>query len=199
MKKIALISVVFVFFILGLLTGCKEASKTEAEKDKTKTTDTVKKNTSNVDDLIVKIQKYRAENEAKLLNKTFTKKEISLNGEKIKENIKQKWEKLDVYLEGDKVIRIQTYPHKGISERTEEFYLQNEALVFAFIQDKGPKNEGKDTGQPGKEFYFDKDKLIKYVNTSGEEVKNSDEEKNMYETRLPYEIKELLEIIKSSK
>jgi hypothetical protein len=105
---------------------------------------------------------------------------------------------MDAYYEADKLVRIQLYPHKGVSGRTEEFYLMDDKLVFAFIQDAGPKNEGKDTGEPGKELYFDNDKLIKFEDKSGEPTKNLTQEKKMYETRLPYEIAELLEILKST-
>jgi len=88
---------------------------------------------------------------------------------------------------------------QGISERTEEFYLMDGKLVFAFIQDIGPKHEGKDTGEPGKEFYFDNRKLIKYVNTTGEKAKDEDAEMKMYESKLPLEVDELIEITKGSK
>ena len=83
-----------------------------------------------------------------------------------------------------------------MSDRTEEFYLMNDKLVFAYIQDKGPKNEGRDMGQTGKELYFDNDKLIKMEHRSGEPSVESDQEKKMYEARLPLEISELLDILK---
>lgn len=196
-----LISAVFVLFIAAAVISCnKENPKKElTEKtDNSKVTDTVKKTTVNTDEIVAKIVKYRAEGESKLNDKKFTKKEVSLRTDKVKENIKQKWEKADVYYEGDKVIRLMLYPNKGVSKRTEEFYLMNGKLVFAFIQDN-EKHEGHDTGEPGKEFYFDNDKLIKYVNTTGEKETNLEEEKKMYETKLPYEVKEIIEIVNTSK
>jgi hypothetical protein len=199
MKHIKVFSSLVLLVLAIFILSCKEAPKTEGEKDKTKVTDTTKKSVVNTDELVAKIQKYRTEGEEKLNKKSLTKKEITLKGDNIKENIKQKWEKMDAYFDGDKVIRLQLYPHKGISERTEEFYVKDGMLVFAFIQDIGPKHEGKDAGEPGKEFYFDNDKLIKMVNTTKEEVKNTEEEKKMYESKLPYEIKELLEIVKTAK
>ncbi len=187
---------VLIAFILSF-TSCKnETAKIEVDKEKPKTEQVTKVNT---DEIVGKISKYRADNEAKLVNNSFTKKVIPLTGDKIKETIKQKWDKMDVYSEGDKIVRLQLYPHKGMSERTEEFYLMDGKLVFVFIQDKGPKNEGKDTGEPGKELYFDNNKLIKMNNTSGETVKNLDEESKMYESRMPYEVNDLLEIIKATK
>ncbi len=199
MKNLISFSYLVLLVLTVFIFGCKESPKTDGEKDKTKVIDTTKKSNTNTDEIVSKIQKYRADGEDKINKKVFTKKEYSLKGDKIKENISQKWEKMDAYFEGDKLVRIQLYPNKGISERTEEFYLKDSALMFVFIQDKGPKLEGKDAGLPGKEFYFENDKLIKFVNTSKEEIKNLDEEKKMYETRLPYEVKELLVIINTTK
>ncbi len=148
------------------------------------------------DQIIAKIKKYREAGEAKIRENKFTRKEVSFENGNVKESIKQKWAKMDAYYEGDKLVRIQLYPHQGISGRTEEFYLMNDKLVFAFIQDKGPKHEGRDMGEPGKEFYFDNDKLLQMEDRSGEPNAHADQEKKMYETRLPYEISELLDILK---
>lgn len=196
MKKIIL--TLILFSVTMLFISCSKESEKKEVTDKTKVTDTVKKSSVNTDEIVAKITKYRAEGETKLTEKKFTKKEISLKGANVKENIKQKWEKADVYYDGNKIVRIQFYPVKGVTTRTEEFYLMDGKLVFAFIQD-GEKHEGKDTGEPGKEFYFDNDKLIKYVNTTGEKEVNLEEEKKMYEAKLPYEVKEIVEIINTTK
>jgi hypothetical protein len=194
-KKFAILIILFTAFAFY---SCSKDNVKKEDTGKSVVTDTVKKLTVNTDETVAKIVKYRAEGEAKLNNKSFTKKEVSLKGPNVKENIKQKWEKADVYYEGNNIVRIMFYPNKGQSTRTEEFYLLNGKLVFAFIQDN-EKHEGHDTGEPGKEFYFDNDKLIKYVNTTGEKETNLDEEKKMYETKLPYEVKEMLEIINTTK
>ena len=86
---------------------------------------------------------------------------------------------MDAYYEGDKLVRLQLYPRKGVSDRTEEFYLMGDELVFAYIQDQGPKNEGKDMGQAGKELFFDNDKLIKLEDRSGEPNAHPSQEKKM--------------------
>lgn len=150
------------------------------------------------EEVIAKIASYRDAGEQKLVDNKFTRKTVSLQGADIKESIKQKWEKMDAYYDGTKLVRLQLYPRKGVSERTEEFYLMDNKLVFAFIQDKGPKHEGKDAGEPGKELYFHNDKLIKFENRSGEPTVNVEQEKKMYENRLPYEVADLLEILKKS-
>jgi hypothetical protein len=146
------------------------------------------------EETIAKINNYRQEIEKKLVDKKLTQKEVSLTGANVKESLQQKWEKMDAYYEGSNLVRIQLYPHKSVSERTEEFYLMDNKLVFAFIQDNG-SNEGKDVGKPGKEFYFHNNKLIKFENRSGDPAMNDDQEKKMYETRLPYEVSELLEVL----
>jgi hypothetical protein len=148
------------------------------------------------DQTIAKIKQYREAGEEKLRDNKFTRKEIPLTGPNVKESIKQKWQKMDAYYEGDKLVRLQLYPHKGISGRTEEFYLMDDELVFAYIQDTSPKNEGRDMGQPGKELYFDNGKLIKVEDRSGEPTAHPDQERKMYEARLPYEISELLDILR---
>lgn len=187
----------FVFIVILFISfvSCKkEEQKTEPEKEKPKTEQTTKVNT---DELVGKISKFRADVEGKL--EKLTRKEIKLDGKEIKEDIKQKWVKMDTYSDGDKLVRIQVYPHKGISERTEEFYYMDGKLVFVSIKDKGLEvKEGKDEGM-GKEFYFDGDKLIKYDNKSGEQIKNLEEEKKMYETKLVFEGKEFLELAKTTK
>ena len=184
---------IIAFFVT--FTACqKETPKTEVEKEKPKTEQVTKVNT---DEIVAKISKFRADTEGKL--DKLTRKVIKLEGTGINEDIHQKWEKMDAYSDGDKLVRIQVYPHKGVSERTEEFYFMDGKLVFVSIKDKGTEvKEGKDIGM-GKEFYFDNDKLIKFDNKSGEESKNIDEEKKMYESKLPFEAKEFLDIIKKAK
>jgi hypothetical protein len=148
------------------------------------------------DATIAKIKQYRDAGEEKIRDNKFTRKEIPLTGPNVKESIKQKWEKMDAYYEGDKLVRLQLYPREGVSGRTEEFYLMDDKLVFAYIQDKGPKKEGRDLEQAGKELYFDNDRLIKIEDRSGEPKADPNQEKKMYEARLPHEISELLDILK---
>jgi hypothetical protein len=187
-KQLHILLMLGIFVAAHSLTSAKEKKAEPAQKTRT---------TVNRDELIAKIKKYREQAEQKLVENKFTRKVVAFTGDTIKETIKQKWEKMDAYYEGTKLVRIQLYPHKGISERTEEFYLVDDKLVFAFIQDKGPKIEGKDEREPGKEFYFHNDKLIKFEDRSGEpQATHAGQEKKMYESRLPYEVVELLEILK---
>ena len=178
-------NILTLILLVGVLSAAPLIAFAQQDSDVTST-----------DQEIAKVKQYREAGEQKIQDNKFTRKEIPLTGPNVKESIKQKWEKMDAYYEGDKLVRLQLYPHKGVSGRTEEFYLMNDKLVFAYIQDKGPKNEGRDMGQPGKEFYFDNDRLIKMEDRSGETSVDSDQEKKMYEARLPYEITELLDILK---
>jgi hypothetical protein len=176
----------------------KDTTKKDTPTDKTKVTDSVKAPVVNVDEIVTKISTFRAAGERKMNEKSLTKKEVILKDSKATEDTKQKWEKVEGYFDGGKLLRLQVYPHKGISTRTEEFYIMDGKMVFAFIQD-GEKHEGQDMGEPGKEFYFDNDKLVKYVNSSGEKAADEVAEKKMYESKLPVEVKELIEIINTAK
>lgn len=190
MKRILVVICLLAAFLFGYSVAHSQEKRAEP-KQKTKTA-------VNTEEMIAKIKKYREEGEKKLVDNKFTRKVVEFKGENIKESIKQKWEKMDAYYEGTKLVRIQLYPHQGTSGRTEEFYLMDNKLVFAFIQDKGPKHEGKDMGEAGKEFYFNNGKLLKYEDRSGEQESNVEQEKKMYEYRLPYEIADLLEILKKN-
>jgi len=197
-RKNLLIVTVLILSFIAINCG-KDTTKKETEADKTKVTDTTKKNTVNKDEIVAKITNFRAAGEKKLVDESLKKKVVELKSTNASEDTKQKWEKFDAYYDGDKLVRIQLYPHKGISERTEEFYLMDGKIAFAFIQDKGPKSEGKDSGLPGKEFYFDNGKLIKYNNTSGEKSKDEEAEMKMYESKLPIEVNELVDLLKNVK
>lgn len=187
-------------FSLFYVSCSKDKTKKDEKTDKQTVTDTTKKTTLPADntEILAKLKKYREEGEQKLNDKKFTKKEVNFSGDGFREDLKQKWEKMDAYYEGDKVVRIQLYPHKGVSERTEEFYIMDGKLIFVFIQDKGPKHEGADMGEPGKEMFFYNDKLISYEDRSGEKT-DIETDKKLYETKIPVEAKELLEILKTAK
>jgi hypothetical protein len=186
-----------VLVVIGLVTvGATLAGAQGTTGDKGKPAATM---AADNESLVAQIDKYRQEGEKKLLEKKFTKKEVRFKGERTSDTLAQRWEKMEAYYEVDQVIRIQLYPHPGVSQRTEEFYLQGNRLVFAFIQDRGPKHEGQDTGEPGKEFYFDHDRLIKMVDRTGEGEKHPEAAKAMYETRLPYEVLELLDLLSAAR
>lgn len=96
----------------------------------------------------------------------FTKQTVSL--EEAREQVAQKWAKMDVYTDGDAIVRIKTYPHEGISTRTEEFYYENGTLVLAFIEDEGAGAIGKKDGRKGKTYIYNDGNFITERNTTGE-------------------------------
>ncbi|MDD5360728.1 MAG: hypothetical protein PHN88_01240 [Ignavibacteria bacterium] len=197
-KNLLIITIILLSFVL--INCGKDTSKNESTADKSKDSNSVKKQQQiKKDEIVVSISKYRAEEEKKLAEKVLKKKTVDIKTSNASEDTKQKWEKFDAYYDGDKLVRIQVYPHKGISERTEEYYLMDGKLVFVFIQDKGSKNEGKDSGEPGKEFYFDNGNLIKFVNNTGREELNPEESKIMYESKLQIEVTELIAVLNGTK
>ena len=149
--------------------------------------------------VLARIRSFHELGEKKLVDGKFTRKVVALTAQDATSDLRQKWEKLDAYYEGPVLVRIQLYPHAATSERTEEFYVMENHLVYAFIQDKGPKHEGRDMGEPGKEIYFDHDRLIAFEDRSGEPSINLAAEKRMYEASLPYEVSQVLAILAKQK
>jgi len=130
---------------------------------------------------------------------SLVRQEIVLKNSTASAAIKQKWMKMDVYRDSAGAVRrIKLYPHSGISERGEEFYYDHEQMFFVFIADVDKKEmENHDEGQPGKEFHFAGNRLVKYDDKSGDKETNEAEERSMYETSLPLEAKEFLALAKT--
>ena len=111
----------------------------------------------------------------------------------LREQIKQKWSKLDFYADGESLVRVKTYPHKGISARTEEFYFEDGELIFAIIQDKGEAAAESGEGA-AKQYFYSDGKFVGEVNETEEEeqsIRHSDEE------RLEAEAMEYIRIFKA--
>lgn len=99
----------------------------------------------------------------------------------LREQIKQKWSKIDFYVDGNAVVRLKTYPHPGVSTRTEEFYFDGGQLIYANIQDRGvDAHERGGAHAAGKEYYYAQGKFVAERNQSGESehtIRHSDEER----------------------
>lgn len=132
-----------------------------------------------VDALVKEIDDKRASIEASI--ETYTE----MSTADMREKIKQKWEKIHFYTQGDKVIRIKTYPYKSISTRTEEFYLDDEQqLLLAVIEDNGAGDKGKSKDDLDKMYYYHNDKMIFEQRGTEEDeysVKDSDAEELLEE------------------
>lgn len=126
-----------------------------------------------------------------ILDKT-EKKTISFAD--AREKIKQKWQKMDVYLENGKIVRIKTYPYPQISKRTEEFYFIDGKLALVFIEDNGLDSKEPEADAEGKTYWFKNDKLIHAANKSDEaEISNEIEVEG---ESLVIEVAEYLRMIK---
>jgi hypothetical protein len=122
----------------------------------------------------------------------MTRKTLPTTG--LREQIKQKWSKVDFYVDAGQVARIKTYPHPQVSTRTEEFYFDGGQLIYAYIEDKGlDDRERGGTHNKGKAYYYWQGKFVTEKNWSGEperSIRQSDEE------RLEQEALEYLELYK---
>jgi hypothetical protein len=109
--------------------------------------------------------------------------------------IRQKWSKVHFYLEKGKVCRIKTYPHEENSKLTDEFYFDNDQLVFAILQDNGDQATGNQELNFGRMYYFKDDELVKEVIHS---EKKDHELKSAESKRLLKEANEYLELLKNN-
>ncbi|MCX8149639.1 hypothetical protein [Thermaurantimonas aggregans] len=131
-----------------------------------------------IDSLIEFIDSKRALAEDKKDNR------IELLTENLREKIKQKWQKIHYYLDGNSVIRIKTYPYENISKRTEEFYFYDGKLILAIIRDSGVEDSEDRNKGIDKMYYFNNDAVLKEVNLSDEKeftIRESDGEELLSE------------------
>lgn len=109
--------------------------------------------------------------------------------------IKQKWSKVHFYLEKGTVCRIKTYPYEVNSKQTDEFYFDNDQLIFAILQNNGDQASGKQELNFGRMYYFKDDELVKEINNSQKEVK---EVKTSGSKKILEEANEYLELLKNN-
>jgi hypothetical protein len=182
-------------FGLLFITSCGSPEKKEEQSEvKQESTvpseETASTPSVNTDSLVSLIDEARSKAEQ------IKDKPLELKTEKMREKIKQKWASIHFYMTDGKLARIKTYPHDKISKRTEEFYVQDDALVLAVIEDDGSGARGKAAEKLNKMYYFHQNDLIKEVNSSDEpeqSVKKSDAEE------LLSEFGEYLQIFKTQK
>ena len=189
MKKIILSGIV----LAASLVACNNPKTT----DSTTTTDTVATIETTVTEVVEEVETEMSE-EAKqeLVQKIDAQKaEIETQIKEIKptelkttslrEQIKQKWEKVHFYTNAQgQVLRIKTYPYDKVSKRTEEFYFQNGKLMLAVIEDDGTGEVGKAKENLAKLYYFNEGKSFQEINNSGEteySIKESDAERLLEE------------------
>lgn len=151
-------------------------SNTKTEKSENEEQDTL--SSASIESIIADIDDYRNKVEQKLENP------IELKTEDLREKIKQKWEKIHFYTHEDEVVRIKAYPYDMISNRTEEFYLEDGELILAVIEDDGSNERSKEDSEIDKLYYFNNEKVISEISREGEpeySVRDSDGEELLSE------------------
>jgi len=192
MKPKDFILVIGLMIFCLFIFSCKTSVKTSAGV----TTDTGSYVGLNEEQIVNKISEFRQQGESMLRDNKFTKREINLQGENTTPKLKKNWDKAELYYDGDKLKRIQLYPKKNFGEDTQEFYVQNGTVVFAFLQ-KGEKHEGRDTGEDGIEVYFNNGKIIRTVIRPTGSL--DDAALKIYEAVLVGEVTDIFEVIKNTK
>lgn len=188
MKKIILSGLV----LAAVLTSCDNSKKTTdtAITDSAVVVETIVETVVETEnemsdeqkqEMVQKIDAQKAEIETKIKDV----KPTELKTTALREQLKQKWEKLHFYTNAEgQVIRVKTYPYDKVSKRTEEFYFQDGKLILAVIEDDGTGEAGKEKEKLNKLYYFNEEKPFHEINNSGEteySIKESDAERLLEE------------------
>lgn len=106
--------------------------------------------------------------------------EVATDG--LRPQVRQKWATLHYYFDGEDLLRVKSYPHEGVSARTEEFYFRDGNLVLAVIEDDG--SAAVDAEAEDKRYYFLDGAVIQEFAASGETeyaIRDSDGERLLQE------------------
>lgn len=117
-----------------------------------------------VDDRVKAIDIYVSEVEAKL--PSLTRKEILLKPDDLKGVTEANVSRVHAYSDGPTLRRIKIYP-TGTSQKTEEFYLYNDKLVFVFIEAQGAGKQGDNPTAKGDKLYFGNEGLTAWYGEDG--------------------------------
>ncbi len=100
---------------------------------------------------------------------SLTRKEQPLSAEQLKKVTDENWTKVHTYWDGKSLKRMKLYPASG-SQKTEEFYYQNDKPVFVFVEENGAGKENHDANAKGDKYYFADGKLIGAMSANGKEM-----------------------------
>ncbi len=142
---------------------------------------------ANIDSLVKAIDMERE----KIENNLPSSQKKSLPTASLREQIKQKWSRIEFFTQNDQLVRIKTFPYEKVSQRTEEFYFQNGKLMIAFIEDDGLQRIGKSEERTGKTYYYFEDAVIKEANQTNEKetsIRASDSERLLQEAKEYFEL-----------
>jgi len=177
-----------------ILHSCNEAEKStssskEERSEQTELSDREKESDKSIYDLNIEVLVEDIDAKREEIESRISAIEpLTLNTDNMREKIHQKWSKIDIYAENGEVLRVKTYPHEGISQRTEEFYFVNEDLILAVIEDNGSGERGKSSEELDKMYYYHEGLFIKERNQSSEKeysIKKSESEK-LYQEAIEY-------------
>lgn len=175
MKRLKLSTILFV--LLSLTYSCNQPAEKPVETTEVEVTQVTAEPEAapiiDVDAIVASIDQKRTEIE------TSIQEPIEISTADLREKTKQKWEKIHFYTQEGEVVRIKAYPHEGISNRTEEFYLDGKSLILVVIEDNGMGAKGKTSEEIDKLYYFNDDEIIKEDHSNEEikyGIKNSDGE-----------------------
>lgn len=198
-KKVLLVGALLVFFAVSSCTDANTDTSTEektplnegAEKESAEeeVEEEAKEEEIDVDQLVSAIDEKRAEIEAMEIAP------VEVLTETGREKVNQKWSKIHYYTEDGKTLKIKTYPHEGVSKRTEEFYMDNGELILVVIEDDGSGEKGKSKESIDKMYYFNNGTVIQELKGNVENeysVKDGDAEE------LIAEFKEYMELYNES-
>lgn len=171
------------------LVACQPAQNSESTQSTTSNTDTTEvevveeeMSKENQLDSMAKIDEYRSTIESQI--DSLDKHEMSSDG--LRAQVAQKWSTMHFYSnEAGELVRVKTYPHEGISTRTEEFYFNSGELVSAVIEDDGSQ-KGKEETFMGKLYYYQDGELVGEKNMTEESeysIRKSDGERLLQEAK----------------
>ena len=132
-------------------------------------------------DKVEAIETYVAHVERKA--SSLTRKEATLAGEDVKHVTDESWTKMHGYFDGEDLKRMKLYPAEG-SQKTEEFYYNDGAPVFIFIEKNGAGKENHDANAVGTKYFFANDKLIAAVGPDGKMMDVNDAKEQKMATKL---------------
>jgi hypothetical protein len=179
-----------IFLVLAIsgLVACQPAPKQETNETTSANTDTTNVEAEEVVSeenklaIMAEVDQYRSSIESQLdsLNKT------EMSTEAARAQVAQKWSTIHFYSnEANELVRVKTYPHDGVSKRTEEFYFNGGELVNAVIEDDGSA-KGKEDVFMGKMYYYKGGELIGEKNMTEESeysIRKSDGERLLQEAK----------------
>jgi hypothetical protein len=187
MKFISALAVTALIFTSCVTTEKKE---TVEETETTEMQAEVAEPEVNADSLVAAIDDMRTSIEGAI------GEPLSVSTEGLRAKVQQKWSTIHFYTVDGELARIKTYPHEGVSKRTEEFYVSGGELVLVTIEDDGSGEKGKSKDAFDKMYYFHQGEVIKEMGAEDEaeySIRKSDGEE------LLSEFQEYKEIFESNK